>query len=113
MMSLECLRSLAAALRAAAEVLERDAKSAEANAHPKGATESTPLATDWIQDVVIGLPMLVTTSEAAKALRMSARNVSRLLARRQLQAVRTGIGGGSRVLIARGEIARFLRRLEV
>lgn len=114
MTSLQWLRSVVAALRAAADVLERNANLAEANAAPSISAESPPLATNWIDDVVTGLPTLVSISESAKALRMSARNVSRLLARGHLRAVRTGIGGGSsRVLIARAEIARFLRGLEM
>ena len=114
MTTLQCLRSVVAALRAAADVLERDANLAEASATSRKPAESPPVATDWVEDVVTDLPTLVTISEAAEALRMSGRNVSRLLARGHLHAVRMGAGGGSsRVLIARAEIARFLHRLKV
>jgi excisionase family DNA binding protein len=107
------LRSLAAALRAAADTLERDASMGEAITPGRPSSDSAPVETDWIQDVVAKLPPLMTVSETAKALRMSARNVSRNVARGRLVTVRTGVGGGSRVLIARAEVARFLRRLDV
>jgi len=113
MTTLQCLRSVVAALRAAAEVLERDINAANENDGARPAPKLAPLGADWVQDVLTNLPALVTTSEAAKVLRMSSRNVSRLLARGQLSSVRTGFGGSSRVLIARVEIARFLRHLEV
>jgi excisionase family DNA binding protein len=105
-------RSIAAALRAAAEAFDRDADASETNMHARPVAESEPFEADWVRDVVAKLPPLATISEAAEALRMSRRNVSRLLARGRLDAVRTGVGGGSsRVLIARAEIARFLRGL--
>ena len=107
-------RAIAAALRAAAEAFDRDADAAETNTHARHDAESEPFEADWVRDVVVKLPPLVTISETAEALRMSRRHVSRLLARGRLDAVRTGVGGGSsRVLIARAEIARFLRRLHV
>ena len=110
MTSPDLSRSIVAALRAAAEMLERDANAADTRARARPIAESAPLEIDWVQDVVAKLPPLLTIPEAAKALRMSARNVSRLLAHGRLGAVRTGSGGGSsRVLIARVEIARFLR----
>lgn len=107
------LRSIATALRVAADALERDASTAETTARGRQSSDPTPLETDWVQDVVAKLPPLMTISETAKVLRMSARNVSRNVARGRLAAVRTGVGGGSsRVLVARAELARFLRRLD-
>jgi hypothetical protein len=107
-------RSIAAALRAAAEAFDRDAEAAETSTHARHVAESEPFEADWVRDVVAKLPPLVTISETAEAPRMSRRNVARLLARGRLDAVRTGVGGGSsRVLVARAEIARFLRRLHV
>lgn len=104
-------RAIAAALRAAAEALDRDADAAETTTAMRHVAQSEPFEADWVRDVIANLPPLATISETAEALRMSRRNVSRLLARGRLDAVRTGVGGGSsRVLIARAEIARFLRR---
>jgi excisionase family DNA binding protein len=105
-------RSLATALRAVADALERDAEAAETSVRARPVAGSEPLEADWVRDVVAKLPTLATVSETADALRMSRRTVSRHLARGRLNAVRTGVGGGSsRVLISRAEIARFLRRL--
>jgi excisionase family DNA binding protein len=107
-------RSVAAALRAAAEAFERDADAVEANTRASRVPDSEPFESDWVRDVVAKLPPLATISETADTLRMSRRTVSRLLVQGRLNAVRTGVGGGSsRVLIARAEIACFLRRLHV
>lgn len=107
-------RSVAAALRAAAEAFDRDADAVEANARARPVADSEPLESDWVRDVLVKLPPLATISETAETLRMSRRTVSRLLVQGRLNAVRTGVGGGSsRVLIARAEIARFLRRLHL
>lgn len=95
-----------------AEAFERDADAVEANTRARPVAQSEPFESDWARDVVAKLPRLATISETAEALRMSTRTVSRLLAQGRLNAVRTGVGGGSsRVLSARVEIARFLRRL--
>ena len=105
-------RSIAAALRAAAEAFERDADAVETSTRAQHVADSKPLEADWVRDVITMLPPLATISETAETLRMSRRTVSRLLAQGRLDAVRTGVGGGSsRVLIARAELARFLRRL--
>lgn len=106
-------RSLAAALRAAAEAFDRDADAIEANTRARPLPAVEPFEADWVRDVVAKLPPLATMSETADTLRMSRRTVSRLLVQGRLNAVRTGVGGGSsRVLIARAEIARFLRYLD-
>jgi len=94
-------------------VFERDAKAAERDTPVHPAAASAPVDSDWIQDVVSELPRLLTTSEAAKVLRMSPRNIARIIVRGRLKTVRTGSGGGSsRVLIARAEMASFLQRLD-
>lgn len=112
MTSPQLSRSVAAALRAMAEAFERVADAVEAKNLRRPVVDSEPFDADWVRDVVAKLPPLATISETAKTLRMSARTVSRLLAQGRLNAVRTGVGGGSsRVLIARAEIARFLRLL--
>ncbi|HET9930837.1 MAG TPA: helix-turn-helix domain-containing protein [Polyangiaceae bacterium] len=67
---------------------------------------------DWVAEVIAGLPALVTVKEAVAALRMSRRHFYRLVARGQIKTVQQSTGGSSRHLIARGEIARYLRSLD-
>jgi excisionase family DNA binding protein len=67
---------------------------------------------DWIADTVASLAPLTTASEAAAALRTSPRNLRRMIADGRICAVRAKETGSSRVLIARVEIARYLRGLE-
>jgi len=68
---------------------------------------------DWIADVVAGLAPLCTASEAANALRMSPRNLRRLIVQGRIGALREKTTGSSRVLIPRVEIERYLRSLIV
>lgn len=64
---------------------------------------------DWIADTVRELKPLTTASEAAEALRMSARHLRRHIAAGRITAVRATEIGSSRVLVPRTEIERFLR----
>lgn len=67
---------------------------------------------DWIDEIVAGLPALVTSAEVADILRMSPRNVTRLMAIGRLHYVQQANGGSSRRLVPRSELARYLRALE-
>jgi excisionase family DNA binding protein len=98
--------------RRSAEALEQEADAAEQARATCSTVITSPLCSDWIQDTVGQLPRLVTVAETAEALRMSVRNVHRLVARGRLIAVRAGAGGSSRVLVPRAQIARFLSALE-
>jgi excisionase family DNA binding protein len=111
-MTPQTLRQLANAQRMIAVALDHEAHAAEQAQVPHHTAAAPPFQGDWIQDIVGDLPRLATVTETAKTLRMSARNVRRLVARGQLAVVRTGVGGSSRVLVARAEIARFLLALE-
>ena len=65
----------------------------------------------WVRDTVAGLPATVTTDEACEALRMSRRNLYRIVAAGKLHARKTAEAGSSRLLIPRAEIERYLRNL--
>lgn len=54
---------------------------------------------------------LLTIAETARMLRMSDRNLRRLIARGRIKAMRARQTGSSRVLIPREEIERYLRSL--
>lgn len=73
--------------------------------------KKTPLTDEWIADVVATLRPLCTIDEAAELLRTSTRNLRRLIAAGRIETVRSRQGGGSRVLIPRVELGRFLRGL--
>lgn len=68
-------------------------------------------APDWVCDVVASLQPLVTVAEAARALRMSERNLRRLIVAGRIVRLRARESGSSRVLIPRREIERYLRSL--
>jgi hypothetical protein len=110
-MTPKALRQIATAQRAIAEALEQEADAADQVRATRRTVVTSPLDSDWIQDTVGQLPSLATLAETAEALRMSVRNVHRLVARGRLIAVRAGAGGSSRVLVPRAQIARFLRAL--
>lgn len=111
-MTPKTLRQLAAAQRAIAEALEHEADAAEQAPATQANVAPSPIERDWIRDTVGQLPRLATVFEIAQTLRMSARNVHRLVARGRLLAVRTGMGGSSRVLVPRAELVRFLSTLQ-
>ena len=71
----------------------------------------TPQPT-WITETIEPLPMLLTTAEAARALRMSTRNLRRLYNAGRIKTVRSCETGSSRVLVPRAAIAAYLRTLE-
>jgi excisionase family DNA binding protein len=71
-----------------------------------------PELPQWIEDAIAALPALVTTDEAASALRMSKRTLARNLADGRIKSVRHGEGGAARRLIPRGALAAYLRSLE-
>jgi excisionase family DNA binding protein len=68
---------------------------------------------DWIADAVSALRPLATVNETCAVLRTSTRNLRRMIATGRLRAVRSRVGGSSRVLVPRVEIETYLRSLEV
>jgi excisionase family DNA binding protein len=69
-----------------------------------------PTPIDWIADATRDLQPLTTLPECAKTLRMSERNLRRLIAAGRIAAVKSSEGGSSRVLVPRTEVAKFLAR---
>ncbi len=75
---------------------------------------NTPELAAWVREALEGLPAIVTIAEAARVLRMSGRNVRRLIAVGRIQSLKVCTGpGAGRVLFARSEVARFLESLAV
>jgi hypothetical protein len=66
-----------------------------------------------INEIEASLPALATAGEAAHALRMSPRNLRRLIVAGRIGAMRERESGSSRVLVPRAEIGRYLRSLAV
>jgi excisionase family DNA binding protein len=97
---------------AAAQAFERAIDQRRNPAPERTAVASAPaLASDWVEDAIGQLKPLATLKEVAGVLRTSERNVHRMVADGRLHAVRSRAGGSSRVLIARTEVARYLRSL--
>ena len=71
------------------------------------------VAGDWVDEALVGLPPIVTVKEAIGVLRTSRRNFYRLLAAGKIEARRPADAGSSPHLIARSELARYLRGLVV
>ncbi|HEX9618591.1 MAG TPA: helix-turn-helix domain-containing protein [Polyangiaceae bacterium] len=67
---------------------------------------------DWVRDVVADLPALATSDETAAALRMSRRNLRRLVVAGRIRARRHVEAGASPALFPRAEIERYLRSLD-
>ena len=67
---------------------------------------------DWVDDALVGLPPLLTASEVIALLRTTRRNFYRLVALGCIRTVRPKDAGSSRHLIAKTEVARYLRSLE-
>lgn len=66
---------------------------------------------DWADAAVADLPALCTTGEAAKFLRVSVRQLFRYIGAGRLTPLQHKAGG--QVLIARGELARYVRSMAV
>jgi excisionase family DNA binding protein len=73
----------------------------------------TAVDPDWIADVLVDLPKVLTSKEAQKALRTSQRNLYRLVKAGRIHAVRGSESGSSRLLIPRASVEAYLRGLEV
>lgn len=71
----------------------------------------SPIISDSINEIEASLPALATANEAARALRMSGRNLRRLIVAGRITALRAQESGSSRVLIPRAEVGRYLRSL--
>lgn len=71
----------------------------------------SPIVSDCITEIENSLPALATADEAAKALRMSGRNLRRLVVAGRITALRAKESSTSRVLIPRAEVGRYLRSL--
>jgi excisionase family DNA binding protein len=81
---------------------------------PDGAGRDSPSPVpeaEWLSAILTELPPLLTAEEAASLLRTSRRNLQRWIASGRLRAIAGGVGGSSRVLVPRTEIARFLASL--
>lgn len=65
----------------------------------------------WVDETLDNLPLLLTISETARLLRMSERQVYRLGETGRLTLVSKG-GEGSRRVVPKVSIAKFLRSLE-
>jgi len=63
----------------------------------------------WIGEAVASLPPLATAKETAAVLRTTPRNLRRHVIAGRITSVRAELGGSSRVLFPRAEVARFLR----
>ncbi len=68
---------------------------------------------DWITEAVSSLPVLSTAKETADTLRMSQRQLRRLIVAERIPAIRGREGGSSRVLVPRASIEKYLRSLSV
>ncbi|HEX4341328.1 MAG TPA: helix-turn-helix domain-containing protein [Polyangiaceae bacterium] len=68
-------------------------------------------ATTWIAETIDGLPATLTTDEVCAALRMSRRNLYRLVGAGKIVARKMADGGSSRLLIPRAELERYLKSL--
>lgn len=64
-----------------------------------------------VAEIENSLPAILTASEAAHALRTSARQLRRLIVAGRIGAMREHASGSSRVLVPRAEIGRYLRSL--
>lgn len=71
----------------------------------------SPIISDSISEIENSLPALATANEAAKVLRMSGRNLRRMIVAGRISALRARESGSSRVLVPRAEIGRYLRSL--
>jgi excisionase family DNA binding protein len=61
-----------------------------------------------VEDLVAGLPPLVSIAEAAKHVRQSPRTIRSWIAQGRSAVVKTTASGSGRVLIPRVELGRFL-----
>ncbi len=75
-------------------------------------TGKIPDPGDWISQAIQTLPLLCTAEETADLLRRSKRTVYRLIDEGWLDAVRPREGRGSRFLVPRASIGKYLRYLE-
>jgi excisionase family DNA binding protein len=76
-------------------------------------TTHSPAARDWIEEALCDLPKVLTVKEALGVLRMSSRNLYRLVQLGRIHAVRPSEVGSSRLLIPRTSLESYLRALEV
>ena len=67
-------------------------------------------APDLAAEVVAALPPLATTEETAACLRVSLRTLRRRIADGHFRTIRDQDAGGSRVLIPRTEVERYIRQ---
>lgn len=67
---------------------------------------------DWVEAALEGLPPLVKTKEAAKALRTTPRTLYRWIALGRIATVKRPGGDASALLIPKAALATYLRSLE-
>jgi excisionase family DNA binding protein len=63
---------------------------------------------EYLRELVSELPVMVGIKQAAAVLNMHARTVQRILAAGEMRGIRPKLSGGSRVIIPRSEIVRYL-----
>ena len=73
---------------------------------------SSHIMPEWVTDALREAPPILTKREVSTLVRLSGRQISRLMASGKLIPLRTTDAGSSRVLFARGEVARFLESIE-
>ena len=72
---------------------------------------SVSKSTDWVTELVAGLPPLLTLKEVMSTLRVGDRTARRMIADVRLRALREVESGSSRIRVPRAEIERHLRGL--
>ncbi len=65
----------------------------------------------WLADVLANVRPISTIEEASALLRISTRNLRRLISLGRLHPLKVAEGGASRVLFARAELGRFLETM--
>jgi excisionase family DNA binding protein len=88
--------------------LPRYAMSCYGYAVPKKKPSTPKPIPAHLQELAEELPLTLSLKEAANALKMHTRTVQRLISSGQLRAMRAVLTGGSRILIPRSELVRFL-----
>jgi excisionase family DNA binding protein len=71
------------------------------------------MSENWVTKTLAGTPAILTTEELVVLLRMSRRQVYRLLTSGRIHAVKQAEGGSSRHLIPRSSVEKYLLSLEV
>lgn len=71
------------------------------------------MSENWVTETLAGTPAIMTVEELVSLLRVSRRQVYRLLSNGRIHAVKQAEGGSSRHLVPRSSVEKYLRSLEV